>query len=60
MIWIVCAAGLFLTAMFLLRLTHMSWFWSATGAVVAAGLYSALYFLVTWLLEILIEGFLWG
>jgi hypothetical protein len=58
--WLVCAMILFLTVIFFLRITRVSWFWSIISGVFIIVIYSVLMTLLFDLLEGLIRGWLFG
>jgi hypothetical protein len=59
-VWIVCAFLLFLAMVFFFRLTRVSWLWSILGGVVTIAIYSTVMKFLFYLLDIFMQGWLWG
>ena len=59
-IWIVCAAILFLSTTVILRLTKVHWAWSILGGFLSIFVYSFLILLSYFLLETFIKAWIFG
>lgn len=58
--WLMSAVVLFVIVVFIFRLTNVNWFWSLLSGALAILIYSILVSSIFRILDIFIEGWLWG
>jgi hypothetical protein len=58
--WLVSAVILFVIVVFMFRLTNVNWFWSLLSGALAIVIYSILVSSIFRILDIFLEGWLWG
>jgi hypothetical protein len=58
--WLMSAVALFVIVVFMFRLTNMNWFWSVLSGALAIVIYSILVSSIFRILDIFMEGWLWG
>lgn len=58
--WIMSAVTLFVIVVLMFRLTSVNWFWSLLSGALAIVIYSILISSIFRMLDIFMEGWLWG